>query len=92
MIRHPSFIDSTYVQIGLCRAQDLKYQYRVSYRTLRIPIHIEYRRKHFKKLRNEGNANQTNEFFYETSGLDRINTNTLLGMITYRMVGEPSPS
>lgn len=48
----------------------------------RIPIHIVG--KCLKKPGNGENSNQTNEFFYKTSGLDRINTNTHLEIITYR--------
>lgn len=41
-------------------------------------------RRNQETVRNGGNANQMKEFFYETSGFDRINTNTHLGIITYR--------
>lgn len=36
-----------------------------------------------KKYKNDGNFRETLEFFYETSGYDRINNNTPLETLTY---------
>lgn len=69
----------------------LKYQYCVLYRVLGRQRRLAYRNlsrgdgiRNREPVRNGGNANQMKVFCYETSGFDRINTNTHLRIIKYR--------